>query len=501
MRTAFAASRPGRLLLSALSLPVLAGGALFVAQTFRAPSVSAALASDPAALAKQIASGDAAPKAAAVARLRAMGPAGFRALLTAYDAAPGDRERGRLRDALDAVARQKDSHASRLFWYTDTAAAKRAAKASGKPILSLRLLGNLDDELSCANSRFFRTTLYPDAAVSAYLRDHYVLHWSSERPVPVFTLDFGDGRKVVRTLTGNSIHYVLDAGGRPVDALPGLYGPKAFVRVLREAESLARESAAMPSGAGRQARLAEWHRARFDVLTAAWKADSAKVYGEQNAASVPELSRLIAGVGAPKRGAPGALDAAPLAAGKSAGELPVVEALKPGDAWAVGPSWLDWAWDEIGQLHADDARLDARARALIAAKKPDLTRVSPVPVIGGRRFRGVSLPSPGGLSVPPLEAGAPAMAQLIANFERAMAQDTARNEYVFHAALHRWFVDGRATGDLATLNRRVYRDLFLTPSEDPWLGLAPGVAYVALPDDGLIGANPAGPPASHTARR
>lgn len=63
-------------------------------------------------------------------------------------------------------------------------------------------------------ARFFRTTLYANTEVSAYLRQHYVLHWSSERPVPVATIDFGDGRKVTRTITGNSIHYVLDAEGR-----------------------------------------------------------------------------------------------------------------------------------------------------------------------------------------------------------------------------------------------------------------------------------------------
>ncbi len=54
-------------------------------------------------------------------------------------------------------------------------------------------MGRLDEDLSCANSRFFRTTLYPDAAVADLLRDKFVLHWSSERDVPRVTVDFGDG--------------------------------------------------------------------------------------------------------------------------------------------------------------------------------------------------------------------------------------------------------------------------------------------------------------------
>ncbi len=101
--------------------------------------------------------------------------------------------------------------ACQLYWYTNLEQAKAAAKVSGKPILSLRLLGKLDQDLSCANSRFFRVALYPNAAISKELRDKYILHWQSVRPAPKITIDFGDGRKLERTITGNSIHYILDA--------------------------------------------------------------------------------------------------------------------------------------------------------------------------------------------------------------------------------------------------------------------------------------------------
>ncbi len=55
-----------------------------------------------------------------------------------------------------------------------------------------------------------------------------MLHWQSVRPVPRVTIDFGDGRKLERTLTGNSAHYVLASDGTPLDVLPGLYSPLAF---------------------------------------------------------------------------------------------------------------------------------------------------------------------------------------------------------------------------------------------------------------------------------
>src|SRR6187551_2404363 len=106
---------------------------------------------------------------------------------------------------------------SSLTWFTDLDRALAQARRDRKPILSLRLLGRLDEELSCANSRFFRKSLYPDPQINRMLREQFVLHWESVRPVPLVTIDFGDGRRVVRTLTGNSAHLVLDWRGRPVD--------------------------------------------------------------------------------------------------------------------------------------------------------------------------------------------------------------------------------------------------------------------------------------------
>ena len=94
------------------------------------------------------------------------------------------------------------------------------------------MLGRLDEDLSCANSRLFRATLYANQDVSAFLREHFVLYWSSERPVPRVTIDYGDGRRLERTTTGNSAHYVLDErrqrarrAARPVCA--GRVSPRA----------------------------------------------------------------------------------------------------------------------------------------------------------------------------------------------------------------------------------------------------------------------------------
>ena len=184
----------------------------------------------------------------------------------------------------DAVAAQRDSHFSGLYWHTDLAAAEEVAKRENKPILSLRLLGKLTDELSCANSRFFRTTLYPHEAVRSILAERFVLHWQSVRAVPIITIDFGNGRSIKRTITGNSLHLVLDARGRTVDVLPGLYGAGFFARVLQESESLAKRAADLTNDQfGRE--LAKFHQQQLSDQETRWSKDW-KQLGENSAPSL-----------------------------------------------------------------------------------------------------------------------------------------------------------------------------------------------------------------------
>jgi hypothetical protein len=168
-----------------------------------------------------------------VAELRAGGQQAVDQLHAQWSAAPPEA-RAKLARTLDRVCAQKDCSASRLYWYTDLEEAKIAAQRLGRPILSLAMLGRLDEELSCANSRFFRTLLYSDPAIAAILRKKYVLHWHSVRDVPVITIDMGDGRKIRQTITGNSAHYLLASDGTVLDVLPGLYSPDAFRVHLEE---------------------------------------------------------------------------------------------------------------------------------------------------------------------------------------------------------------------------------------------------------------------------
>jgi hypothetical protein len=74
--------------------------------------------------------------------------------------------------------------------------------------------------------------------------------------------------------------------------------------------------------------------------------------------------------------------------------------------------------------------------------------------------------------------------RVLVPFERSLAEDTVRNEYVLHARIHERLATGKQSA-VDELNEWVYGSLFLTPSSDPWLGLVPADTYSALAGNGL----------------
>jgi hypothetical protein len=424
-------------------------------------------ATTPEALARQAISENSSESATAIKGLREMGPAGLRALLEIYgdeikrhttdktiqrDTSP---EWLRLSAALDAVSQQRDSYASGLYWYTDFEQAKRAAAATGKPILSLRLLGNLSEEFSCANSRFFRTVLYANGEVSNILRERFILHWKSVRPAPRVTIDFGDGRKLERTLTGNSIHYVLDREGRVVDALPGLYGPKAFLRGLAQAEEVVKQYAGKTEAQQTEI-FYRYHRTRINQTAADWSTDVQRSGGR-----VPDT--VLARVSA-RRQNPDAIEIAPLAMTKRVVEIDILKAMTT-DATELEAATNEAAWAKIAALHAADSRLDEQSIALIARQTPAATAEN------------TSAKTP---------AADQLLRRIVEKLERNMALDTVRNEYVLRNRIHAWLANRARNMTVDALNDKVYAELFLTPGNDPWLGLYSPDTYTALENGGLV---------------
>lgn len=415
------------------------------------------------ALARRAVSENQAESSAAVAELRRMGPEGLRALLNVFaeeirrngldaESASSSPEWQRVTAALDSVAQQRDSYTSGLYWYTDMEEARKASRASGKPILSLRLLGKLSEEFSCANSRFFRTVLYSNPEISRYLSEHFILHWKSVRPAPRVTIDYGDGRRVERTITGNSIHYILDSEGRIVDALPGLYGPAAFLRQLKQAETVARQL----EGQTLQQRaliLRRYHDSQLDATSKAWARDVERVGGK--------ITEKIAATSATPDNPPSARAAARVAVTKAVVEGNLVNAISS-DTRTLERYTDEETWNKIAALYLADAKLDARSLALIRRQNPYTE--------DGKAAA----------------AGADRLARLVQNFERAVALDTMRNEYLIHSKLRSWLLSNRGMMETEAFNDRVYAELFLTPSYDPWLGLVQPNTYTGLTNDGIV---------------
>lgn len=403
-------------------------------------------------LADRAVSENAVESATAIEELRSLGPEGLNQLRVKYGAQikkhiddpllKPDAEWERIAKALDTVSGQKNSYISGLYWYTDLKEAERVATESGKPILSLRLLGKLTDDLSCANSRFFRTVLYSNAEVSSVLRDRFVLHWQSERPAPVITIDFGDGRKLERTITGNSIHYVLDSSGQLLEAFPGLYGPRAFLHGLADAEDLFK-SLNGKADLQRTVLLAEYYQVRANKLSAAFMNDTLKIGGK-----APQGFTLHRG----QNGEVQAISIAALAVTKSLSEVNVLRAMNAAPE-ALGKVTDEVAWRKIARLNAADAILDAQSLGLISKQNPALSDKD--------------------------------FAAMVAKFQESIALDTVRNEYLLHTKLYPWLLRDPSRTDLEKFNEKVYAELFLTPRSDPWLGLLDRDVYVGVDNGGV----------------
>ena len=68
---------------------------------------------------------------------------------------------------------------------------------------------------------------------------------------------------------------MLDSRGRVVDALPGLYGPRAFLEQLIRAANIAHQVAHLPADETRAA-LRDYHNTRLQELAMQWTSDTAR---------------------------------------------------------------------------------------------------------------------------------------------------------------------------------------------------------------------------------
>lgn len=408
-----------------------------------------------------------------IEQLRAEGPAGLDALLAEYRRVP---ERDAEQDAawralIDEVAQQRDAHYGGLFWYRDLSEAQVAAAAGGKPILSLRLLGELTSEFSCANSRLFRTLLYADPELAAWLEHNFVLHWSSERPVPKLEIDFGDGRKIARTITGNSAHLVLDARGRTVDVIPGLLSASSFRAALTDSLALHHELAGIHGDARWRRQLARHHERRFEESSAGLADSLGQIRGlEPDRLAVRDwLTRSPNPSGEPVP----AVEAVPMAMAKAKMEAPILAkggrsvggrsgARAPEITWTAPDELELWM---LGSRVTGELALHPNSEAIIAAERP----------------------LDGLVAADQRETVALALRQALI---RSIQADTGKNLFEMRARVHHELAararDDRPL-DFIEVDEWLYAELFETPASDPWLGLIDPAVYTGLVAGGVLG--------------
>ncbi len=414
-----------------------------------------------------------------LAALRGRGPVALTELLAAYDAAPRGLAKSALGLEVDAVAAQRYATVSRLYWYTDLPTAEAEAQRRHVPILSLRMLGRLDEDLSCANSRLFRSTLYANTEVATFLRDHFVLHWSTERAVPRVTIDFGDGRALERTTTGNSAHYVLDEHGRVLDVLPGVYAPVAFTHELRESLVRARQIAALPDAdrAGAIAAL----QAGVVVAADTWR-------GKLGPAPIVDGKARLLGR-ADVRAA--ALSLAQMAtASKARMEVPDLKRFGyavtgPAEddlaAWATAGQIVYGIGDLAAELPPEDAYGSAPPAPPAPASRTPVTAPHVLDVASRALIERLHDAVPA-----ELVATRPQLAQMMDRLEQHVVADTAINQLRLRPLIAQHIVQTGGTESFEQLDTWVYAEVFKTPRSDAWLGLVPRTDFTGLPGDGIV---------------
>jgi len=184
--------------------------------------------------------------------------------------------------------------------------------------------------------------LFSSDEVAGYINDNFEPAWESVRPVPMVTIDFGNGHKITRTLNGNVATHACTADGTVLDILPGVYTADSYRRQLGQFVLLHRYTlSAAPGRIG--ARLKDYHERQAGLLA---RNQAPATFVERTAGAsilgVEKSVQLIAG-GRPNRGvARVAIAAAP---------APAAEQLA--------------GWKEL----AEDTRINETVRRLAIHKK------------------------------------------------------------------------------------------------------------------------------------
>ncbi len=107
--------------------------------------------------------------------------------------------------------------------------------------------------------------LFSSDGVAQYINENFEPVWESVRPVPLVTIDFGNGHTITRTLNGNIATQVCTADGQVLDILPGVYTAEVYRKQLEQLVLL--HQYVMAARIGRpDVRLKDYHEQQASLL-------------------------------------------------------------------------------------------------------------------------------------------------------------------------------------------------------------------------------------------
>ncbi|MEZ0231167.1 MAG: hypothetical protein ACAI25_21300 [Planctomycetota bacterium] len=109
--------------------------------------------------------------------------------------------------------------------------------------------------------------LFSNEDIAALLNDRFECSWESVRKVPTLEIDFGDGRKLKRTLNGNVATYLCTSEGKVFDIVPGI-GKAEEYRGRVELGLRFHETIARLDAKSRPEAVANYHRVMKDRTAA-----------------------------------------------------------------------------------------------------------------------------------------------------------------------------------------------------------------------------------------
>ncbi len=327
-----------------------------------------------------------------------------------------------------------------ITWVAGLENAEKMAALQHRPILHFQLFGNLDEKYCCTNARTLRATVLSQADVQSYLASNFVTSWEMARPVPKVSIDFGDGKKVERTVKGNAVLYLCLPDGRVVDAWPGVYtkedllaGIKGTIADLKQAGV----DVGNP-GLGAEKGILEWQQRAGSGATPTGDSSIALTV-TKSVVEGPVMKILGAKAFADATAQPKAV--APIQASTQPVMIPGSEGFSKGQLAKLFTRYTDRFYDSSGYAIAADDVVKS-----VSTRLPDTDD--------------------------PVELG-----------RRAIIEDSFRNKRFVRPAVHMWLGSLSKLPTPGESKSLVFSKILRVPIDDPYLGL--GVFSIpGTPDPG-----------------